>query len=148
MATHNPGSSYPQVLSLCFKKNTVLHQRHLKNSFLVIVSGPHPSKTHLYSKTSSVVMAKLCDPHHMPVPRFLHSCGQSMLSTILIFDSLRENSIMISIDCLFTYIGVILFPAKKIKSLSFYFSVASLRILLIKGAHYKLIKFVFSCDTN
>lgn len=28
-----------------------LHQRHFKNSFLVIVSRPQPSKPHLYSKT-------------------------------------------------------------------------------------------------
>ena len=33
----------------CFNKTTILHQRCLKNSFLVISSGPH-----LYSKTSSI----------------------------------------------------------------------------------------------
>ena len=43
-------SSCPQVLS-CFNKTTILHQRHLKNFFLVLGSGPH-----LYSKTSSAVI--------------------------------------------------------------------------------------------
>ena len=33
-------SSCPPVLSLCFNK-TILHQRHLKNYFLVIGPGPH-----------------------------------------------------------------------------------------------------------
>ena len=48
-------SSYscPQVLSQCFNKTTILHHRRLKNSILVVGSGPHPTKPHLYSKTSS-----------------------------------------------------------------------------------------------
>ena len=44
-------SSCPQVLSPCFNKTTILHQSCLKNSFLVIGSGPHLTKPHLYSKT-------------------------------------------------------------------------------------------------
>ena len=46
-------SSCPWVQSSCFPKTTILHQRRLKNSFLVIGSKPHPTKPHLYSKTSS-----------------------------------------------------------------------------------------------
>ena len=34
-------------------KTTSLHQRHLKNYFLVIDSRPHPTKPHLYFKTTS-----------------------------------------------------------------------------------------------
>ena len=48
-------SSCPWALFLCFNKTTTLYQRHLKKFFLVIISGPHPTKPHLYSKTTSLL---------------------------------------------------------------------------------------------
>ena len=43
----------PWLLSLSFNKTTNMHQRHLKNSFMVVGSGPHSTKLHLHSKTTS-----------------------------------------------------------------------------------------------
>ena len=43
-------SSSCPFLSPCFNKTTILHQRHLRNSFLVVGSRPHPTRPHLYSK--------------------------------------------------------------------------------------------------
>ena len=51
-------SSCPWVLSRYFNKTTILHQRYLKNSFLVVGFRPHPTKHHLYSKTSSLLCRK------------------------------------------------------------------------------------------
>ena len=52
-------SSYPRVLASGFNKTTILHQRRLKNSSLVISSRPHPTNPHLYFKTSSLAVILL-----------------------------------------------------------------------------------------
>ena len=47
----------PWVLSPCFNKTTIFHQRHLQNSFLAISSRPHSTKPHLCSKTTSTALS-------------------------------------------------------------------------------------------
>ena len=74
-------SSSPWVLSLGFNKTTILHQRHLKNSFLVVGSGPHPTKPHLYSKTSS--FGTQCGALSLYI--WTLSFGAKLVSTFLFF---------------------------------------------------------------
>ena len=53
-------------------KPPILHQRRLKNSFLVVGSGPHPTEPHRYPPTSSVCSALFKRAAQVPPREQMH----------------------------------------------------------------------------